>query len=112
MSCITPCGLCQHSLGRSAALLFLPIAPAIGCKKRLASHPDLHYPSHTRVMQDIPRARRWPAMVRVREFFNFRRSIHSHCHGARGEDLAGIWRPPQAAPQARRPGGVSLRIGS
>ena len=26
MPCITPCGLWQHGLGRSAALLFLPIA--------------------------------------------------------------------------------------
>ena len=54
MPCITPCGLWQHALGRSAALLFLPIAALLAAKSRLAAHPDLHYHGLARVMQDIP----------------------------------------------------------
>jgi hypothetical protein len=53
MLCITPCGLWQHGLGRPTALLFLPIAQAIGCKKRLVAHPDPRYHSLARVMQSI-----------------------------------------------------------
>ena len=38
--CITPFGLCSDGLGRSAALLFLPIAGLLAAKRRFASHPD------------------------------------------------------------------------
>ena len=37
--CITPCGLWSAGLGRSAALLFLPIALLLAAKRRLAPHP-------------------------------------------------------------------------
>ncbi len=56
MVCITPCGRWQRGLGRSAALLFLPIAGLLAAKRRLAPHPDPHYHRLARVMQTIPRA--------------------------------------------------------
>ncbi len=55
MLCITPCGRRRHSLRRSAALLFLPVAGLLAAKRRRASYPDPHYHSVTRVMQGIPR---------------------------------------------------------
>ena len=54
MPCITPCGLWQRGLGRSAALLFLPIAGLLAAMRRLAPHPDPHYHRLARVMQGIP----------------------------------------------------------
>ena len=57
MICITPCGLWQRGLGRSTALLFLPIAELLAAKRRLAAHPDPHYHRFARVMQAIPGAR-------------------------------------------------------
>ena len=53
MICITPCGLWQRGLGRSAALLFLPIAGLLAAKRRLAAHPDPHYHRRARVVQVI-----------------------------------------------------------
>ena len=56
MLCITPHGLCERGLGRSAALHLLPIARAIGRKTRLASHPDPLCTHSRRVIQSIPSA--------------------------------------------------------
>ena len=53
--CITPCGLSQHGPWRSTALLFLPIAQALGRKKRLVAHPDPHHHSLARVVQRVLR---------------------------------------------------------